>query len=177
MPVSKYKKSEIINSLKEDLKQTKSVFFVKNKGLSVADLKTLRTSLRENGGKFTVAKRTLIKKSVKDSYNIDIVDNYIDGPVGMLFSFDDALLALKAVADYSKKSENIELVSGILDGKLVDTKDTVKLSKLPGRKELLAKLCGSMNAPLSNFVGVNKNLISGFTRVINSYKEKKENNS
>ena len=66
---------------------------------------------------------------------------------------------------------------GILDGKVIDAKEVKALANLPSREELIAKLLGSMNAPIANTVGVLSGIIRNFVGVVEAYREKKEKES
>jgi len=77
--------------------------------------------------------------------------------------------------NYVKQNEGaFELVAGIVDGEFLGTKEIVNLSKLPSKEELYAQMLGSMQAPLSNFVGIGNNLISGFVRCLDQVAEQKD---
>lgn len=171
MAVSKEKKQEILQDLISKFTQSKTVVFSGYRGLSVSGMSDLRTKLRETGSECKVAKKTLIQLAAKE-INIDSIgDEIMQGPVAVTFSYEDEISGLKALFNFSKTNENLVLLGGIVDGKLVGTEEINQLAKLPGKEELYAKLLGSLNAPISGFVGISSNLISGFVRVLNGYKD------
>ncbi len=173
MAITRSKKEEVLKALVESFGSAKSVVFAKNKGLTVADSKDLRSVLREENVTFTVAKKTLFKKAA-ESIGVDGFDiSVLEGPVGAAISFEDEVVGAKAIATFAKKNQNIELVAGIVDGEFLGTKEVVDLSKLPSKEELYAKFLGSMQAPLSNFVGIGNNLISGFVRCLDQIADQK----
>lgn len=174
MAVTKQKKEQILADLNENMKSAKSVFFAKNLGLSVHQSQEMRTKLREGGNNFRVAKKTLIKKAANDGAGVEIPLEALDGAAGAAFAMEDELSAVKILAKFAKESEKIELTGGIFEGKSLSKEEVIALSQIPSREELLAKLLGSMQAPLSGFVGVGNQLISGLARVLNAYKEQKE---
>lgn len=174
MAITKQQKKQILAELVENMKNSQSVFFAKNIGLSVAEAQDMRTKLRENGNSFRVAKKTLIKKAANDEMGIDIPAEILEGAAGAAFAMEDELSAIKILAKFAKDSEKIELTGGIFEGKLLSKDEVIALSKIPGREELLAKLLGSMQAPLSGFVGVGNQLIAGLARVVDGYRAQKE---
>lgn len=174
MAVSKAKKTEILQELTAKFSRSKSVIFAANHGLTVSEIKQLRAELRKAGAEFQVAKKTLLEKASIDSGNGAISKEILDGPVGATFSYEDQVAAAKVLAKFAKDHEKLVLVAGIMDGNALNKDSVVALSKLPSREELLAKLLGSMQAPLSKFVGMGNALIGGFVRVMNAVREQKE---
>lgn len=172
MPVSRQKKQEVLSELNDAMKSAKSVFFAKNLGLTVKEVQQMRRVLRAQGNSFTIAKKTLLKKAASDSVQLEVDDRVLDGPVGAVFAMEDALSAIKLLAKLEKDTKKIEITGGIFEGRVLSQADAIALSKLPTRDELLAKLMGSMLAPVTGFVTVNSQLIAGFVRVLDGYREK-----
>lgn len=173
MAISRLKKEEILANLVENFGTAKSVVFAKNSGLSVSEIKDLRAQLRAENISFTVSKKTLFKKaSDANSYEGFDIDA-LEGAVGAAVSSEDEVLPAKLIATFAKKNENIELVGGIVDGKFVGKDEIVNLSQLPSKEELYAKMLGSMQAPLSGFVGIGNNLIGGLARCLDQVREQK----
>jgi large subunit ribosomal protein L10 len=173
MAVSKQQKKGILADLSEKIQKSKSIFFVRNLGLSVQDLQKMRSLLRKEGNMYRVAKKTLIKKAANEVSNIELPDSVLSGAVGVAFSVEDELSAIKIVANFSKTSDKIELVGGIFEGKVLSQEEVVALSQIPGKEELIAKFLGSLQAPLSGFVGVGNQLVSGFVRALDGYREQR----
>lgn len=174
MAITRQKKEDVLNALIESFAGSKSIVFAKNKGLSVTDMGTLRGALREENITFTVAKKTLFRKAAEQN-NVEGFDvTMLEGAVGVAVSSEDEVVGAKTLATFAKKNENIELVAGIVDGKFLNTEEIINLSKLPSKEELYAKMLGSMTAPLSGFVGIGNNLISGLVRTLDQVREQKE---
>ncbi|MCK5607784.1 50S ribosomal protein L10, partial [Candidatus Pacearchaeota archaeon] len=171
MAITKQQKDDILQGLVDKFAKSKSVIFTDYRGLDVASVSDLRTKLREGGAEAKVAKKTLMRLAAKDQKIDEIPDEILDGPVAATFSYEDELGGLKILFNFSKENEKLKLLGGIIDGKIVGKDEIIQLAKLPSRDELLAKLIGSMNAPVSGFVGIMSNLMSGFVRVVSAYKE------
>lgn len=174
MPVSRQKKEEILADLLEKMKGAKSIFFAKNLGLSVGQAQNMRRSLRDSGNSYRVAKKTLLKKAAQDALEIEVPNEILDGAVAAAFSMEDELTAIKNISKFAKETEKIEITGGIFEGKILSKEDAIRLSQIPGREELLAKMLGSMQSPLSGFVGVGNQLVAGLARVLDGYREQKE---
>ena len=127
MAVSKQKKAEILNSLIEQVKNAKSIWFASTKGVTVAEFADLRKKLREVGASYTLAKKTLIVKAVKE--------------------------ALSKVNDFIKATEKEQKMTwsiSIFEGKLQDKAETKVIASMPSRETLLSRLVGSMKSPISS---------------------------
>jgi len=170
MAVTREQKKEILAGLVDQFARTKSVIFADYRGLTVSGISELRKRLREKDAECKVAKKTLMRLAAKKNNLPDLADSIMEGPVAATFSYTDELSGLQVLFKFSKENENLRLLGGIIDGKSVDVEEIKKLAKLPSKNELYAKLLGSMNAPVSGFVGVLGNLLGGFVRVVNAYK-------
>lgn len=173
MPVSRQQKEEALAELIDSMKSARAVYFAKNLGLGVADSQNLRRQLRETGNSFRVAKKTLIKKAAQEVFSVEISDEALEGAVGVAFSEADEVSAVKTLAQVAKKTKKIELTGSIFEGGVLGKEDTIRISQIPSREELLAKLLGSLLSPISGFVGVGNQVISGFVRVVDAYEKQK----
>lgn len=172
MAVTRKQKEDILATLVENFKKSKSVVFAANHGLSVNEMSELRTTLRDAGIDFQIAKKTLFMRASAES-GIELSRELLDGPVGAAFSYEDEVAAAKALAKFAKKHEKLSLVIGVMEGKVLNTAQVIELSALPSKEELLAKFMGSLQAPLSGFVGLGNNLIGGFVRALDQIREQK----
>ncbi|MFH0838480.1 MAG: 50S ribosomal protein L10 [Patescibacteria group bacterium] len=170
MAVTRQKKEESLKELVEKFGRSKSVVFANYRGLDVASISEIRRELRKEDAEMKVAKKTLMGLAAKDQVG-ELDKNMMDGPVVATFSYEDPLSGIRVLFKFSKKNENLRLLGGIIDGKMVSPEVIQQYAKLPGRNELLAKLLGSLNAPLAGFVGIGNSLIGGIVRVLNAYKD------
>ncbi|MBN2306712.1 50S ribosomal protein L10 [Candidatus Peregrinibacteria bacterium] len=172
MAITRQKKEAILQDLVDRFGRSKSVVFADYRGLDVASISELRRELRKKNAEMKVAKKTLITLAAKDKVG-ELDKSVMEGPVVATFSYEDELTGIQILYKYSKKNENIKLLGGIVDGKVVGPEVIQKYAKLPGKEELLAKLVGSMISPLSGFVGIGNSLVGGIVRVLNAYKDTK----
>jgi large subunit ribosomal protein L10 len=151
MAVSKQQKSEILAVLVSQVKEAKSIGFSKTTGVTVSEFAELRTSLREVGATYTLAKKTLIKKAVKEALDIEIDLADLEGQIGMVCSNEDAVAGLGKVNDkvIATKGEKIEWAACIFEGEYKGLEETKVLAGLPSKETLLSRLVGSMMSPLS----------------------------
>ncbi len=155
MSQTKGEKEQVLSDLQNQFKSAKAVVFADYQGLSVKDLKNLRTKLREAGVSFNVAKKTLIKLAAKDSGYDEIPDSVMEGPVGAAFSSQEEVAgAAKIINDFAKKNKALKLRGSLFEGKILSVVETKQLAVLPSKQELLTKLVYLFNAPISGFARV-----------------------
>jgi large subunit ribosomal protein L10 len=173
MAVNKAKKNEMLKELIDKFNRSKSIVFTKNLGLSNKDMAELRNKLREKEIEFKVAKKTLIRLAAKELGITEIPDEIIEGPIGAAMSYEDQVSAANILHKYTKTNKKIELVGGIVDKELLNSIKIIHLATLPTKNELIAKFMGSLKAPVNGFYSVLNNVLGGFVRVVNAYKDQK----
>ena len=165
-------KKAVVEEIVSKIKAAKSVVFVDYNKLTVAEVSELRNKCREAGCEYKVYKNTLVRKAFND-LGFNQFDEALNGPTAVAFSADEvtaAKLMTKAAKDYDGK---IVLKCAFSDNAYVDKKGVEALATMPSKEELVAKMLGSMQAPLSNFAGVLGNLVSGIVRVLARVAENK----
>ncbi len=173
MPKSKQQKQVTVTTLEDGLKQAKGVVFANFQGLTVAQSEELRKEARKENINVLAAKKTLVKRAL-DDMGLEGVDTKVfQGGVATFMGNGDEVSAARVVHTFAKKNEVVTIFGGILDGKFIDAAMVKSLASLPGKKELLGKLVGSLNAPISGFVQVNAAIVRSLFNVLNAYKDKK----
>lgn len=166
-------KKAVVEEISEKIKASKSVVFVDYNALTVAEVSELRKKCREAGCEYKVYKNTLVRKAFNE-LGYDFFDNDLNGPTAVTFSKDEtsgAKIMVAATKDYADK---ITLKSAFVDNAYVDKNGIKALATMPSKEELVAKMLGSMQAPLANFAGVLSNLLSGIVRVLDGVAKSKE---
>jgi len=98
-----------------------------------------------------------------------------EGRVAVVFGYEDEVAPAKIVAEFQKEHEDkVGFIAGILENKLLNAEEVSALSKLPSKRELYAKIVGSINAPVSGFVNVLAGNIRGLVNVLKAVEEKKK---
>lgn len=173
MPKSKQQKQEAVASLVKNLKEAKGVVFANFQGLTVAQTEDLRGQCFKDSVDMLVVKKTLVKRAFDEAgLTVTDPDNF-EGGVATFTSSADEITPAKIVATFAKKHELVSVFGGILEGKFIDTLMVKKLAALPSKQELLSKMVGSLNAPISGFVQVMAGNLRGLVQVLNAYKESK----
>lgn len=168
MPLTKEQKSKVIEDLKDKLSRQKAVIFVNFQGLKVKDMTDLRRKLKKQGIDFRVVKKTLLKLALeRGEAKVEIPK--LGAEIAAAFDYRDEITGLKILYQFSRENENLKIVGGIINQKFYSGEEIIALAKLPSKKELLARLIGSIASPISNFVNVLqgniKNLITILAKV------------
>lgn len=175
MPKKRHEKEEIVEELKEKLSKIEGAALADYRGLNVEQMGKLRDKLREEGVEFKVVKNNLVKIAA-DEVQIEGLEEYLVGPVGIAFGYDDPVIPAKLLKNYAKEQGSLELKAGILQDSVIGEERVKELAELPGREQLLAQVVGVMQAPISNFVNVCQASIRDFVCLIEEVRKKKEEN-
>ena len=166
-------KQPIVEEISASIKDAQSVVLVDYRGLTVEQDTELRNKMREAGVEYRVLKNTMIKRALHE-LEIDSIDNILEGPTAVAFGYEDAVAPAKVLAEFVKANKAAEIKGGLLENKAMDLNQINYLAELPSKDVLIAKLLGSMNAPISNFVGVLSGVPRAFVCALNEIKNKKE---
>lgn len=158
-------KKPIVDEISELLNGAKSAVVVDYRGLTVEEDTKLRKELREAGVTYKVYKNTMINFAIKGT-EFESLAPHLEGPTAIAVSKEDATAPARVLYNFSKNAEALELKAGVVEGVYYD-KDGIKvIASIPSREELLSKLLGSIQSPITNFA-----------RVIKQIAEKQEGNA
>lgn len=138
-----------VAEIKEKLEKSQAVILASYQGLTVEEDTMLRKNLREAGVEYRVYKNTLVKLAA-DELGMTGLDEYLEGPVSIAFGYEDVTAPARILNDFAKDHKKLELKAGIVDGEMFDKEKIVQLASIPSKEVLIAKLLGSIKAPLSN---------------------------
>jgi large subunit ribosomal protein L10 len=172
MPKTKQQKQETLQTLESGLKAAKSAVFANFQGLTVAQMEELRKECRKENVGVLVAKKTLVKRAF-DAMGITSVDPASFHGGVATFTGSDEMTPAKIVSTFAKKFEVTSVYGGMLEGKYVDAAMVKSLASLPSKQELLSKLVGTLNAPVSGFVNVLAGNLRNLVGVLNNIKNAK----
>ncbi|MBO6115491.1 MAG: 50S ribosomal protein L10 [Lachnospiraceae bacterium] len=150
-------KQPIVEEIKENLKDAKTVVLVDYRGLTVEQDTKLRKTLREAGVIYKVYKNTMVKLAI-DGTEFDSVKDDLEGPTAVAVSKTDATAAARVLAKFAKENPALEIKSGIVEGTYYDAKGIATIATIPSREELISKFLGSIQSPITNFARVIKQI-------------------
>jgi large subunit ribosomal protein L10 len=99
--------------------------------------------------------------------------DYLKGPTGLVFAYQDPISPAKVLHDFLQKSEKPKIKTIWLEGKLFGENQLKRLATLPSKEIVLTQIAGSLNAPLANFVGTLQGMLRNLVGVIDAIKETK----
>lgn len=144
-------KKAIVAEVSAEVVKAQTLVVAEYRGIEVGNLTALRKKAREGGVYLRVLKNTLVRRAVVDTSFAGLADQMV-GPLIYAFSAD-AVAAAKVLQDFAKSNDKLVLKAGCYSGKVLDKAGVQALASIPSREELLAKLLGVMQAPVSGFVG------------------------
>ena len=166
-------KKQIVSSIAEQFKTAVSGVFVDYCGLTVEEDTQLRNKLREAGVEYKVIKNTLTRFAAKE-VGFDELNPILNGPTSLAISMTDEVAPAKVIAEFAKTHEQLEIKAGFLDGKVLALDEVKQLAATPNRETLIAKLLGSLNAPISNLARTLQALVDNGVEPADIQVEKKE---
>lgn len=171
--LTRQQKEQQVADLHNKLGKIKSLIFTDYSGVRVDELTKIRRNLKEQGIDYKVIKNRLFKIALNQR-KIDIEKNLLERPLAAAFSYQDEVAPAKILSEAQKQTEALEILGGIYNDRYIDQKEVMKLAKLPGRDELLAKIAGSLNAPISGLVNVLAGNMRGLINVLSQYQLKSQ---
>ena len=146
-------KQPIVQAIVDDITDAQSIVLVDYRGLTVAQDTELRKQLREAGIVYKVCKNTMMKRAFEGT-DFAQLDEYLEGPSAIAISKDDATAPARIICKFAKTAKALEVKAGVVEGTVYDANGVAELSKVPSREELLSKLLGSLQSPITNLARV-----------------------
>jgi large subunit ribosomal protein L10 len=146
-------KQPVVKEIAENIKDAQSVVVVNYRGLTVDQDTQLRKNLREAGVVYKVYKNTMMNFAFKGTDFESLSDN-LNGPSAIAISKDDATAPARVIAEFAKGAPALEIKAGVVEGTLYSKEEMEQIAKIPAREELLSRLLGSMQSPITNFARV-----------------------
>lgn len=146
-------KQPIVAEISENIKDAQSVVLVDYRGLTVEQDTELRKQLRAEGITYKVYKNTMMNFAFKGT-DCEVLSSYLEGPSAIAISTTDATAPARVLAKFAKTADALEIKGGIVEGIAYDAKGIANIAMIPSREELLSKLLGSIQSPITNFARV-----------------------
>lgn len=146
-------KQPIVDEISANIKDAQSVVLVDYRGLTVEQDTNLRKELRNAGVTYKVYKNTLMNFAFKGT-DCEALAPYLEGPSAIAISTTDATAPARVLAKFAKTADKLEIKGGMVEGVAYDAKGIASIASIPSREELLSKLLGSIQSPITNFARV-----------------------
>ncbi len=167
-------KQLVVESIKNDFKDSQASFIVSVKGMTVEALQGLRKGLHPKGSRLKVAKNTLLKKATEDLQGFDQLTPYFKDQIAIVFALKDVPEVAKILFTTTKENEKFILIAGSLNHKFITRQDIEALAVLPPREILLGQVYGALNAPMTGVVSVLHQVVARLLWVLQQAAEKKQ---
>jgi large subunit ribosomal protein L10 len=149
-------KVAVVDEVRDRLSNSQAALLTEYRGIGVAEISTLRRSLREAGGEYKIYKNTLVRFAARD-LGLDI-DELLTGPTAIAFvatdSTGDPVLVAKALRDFSKANQALVVKGGVLGDKRLSAADAQALADVAPREQLLSMFAGALQAPMAQMAGL-----------------------
>ncbi|MCQ2800463.1 MAG: 50S ribosomal protein L10 [Bacilli bacterium] len=143
-------KSETVNEISSKAKNSQTIIVCEYRGLTVAQIQEVRRALRKENAEMNVYKNSLVERACDELGYTELKD-VLQGPNAIVFS-EDVIAGAKVIAKYAKRHRDVLVVKGgIVEGKFVDAKGMIEVSKLPGKEGLISMFLSCLQAPIRSF--------------------------
>lgn len=143
-------KQPIVEEISAAIKDAQSVVLVDYRGLTVEQDTKLRKELREAGVTYKVYKNTMMNFAFKGT-DFEALAPFLEGPSAAAISTTDATAPARIIAKFAKTAKELEIKAGVVEGQFYDAAGMNAIAEIPSRDELLSKLLGSIQSPITNF--------------------------
>ncbi|MBP9758061.1 50S ribosomal protein L10 [Candidatus Dojkabacteria bacterium] len=178
MAKTRAEKAKTIKAYSEGIKSSKAIYIIEPCKLTANQSTSIKKALYGLGSKFNVVKNTLFVKALEENEFSEIPDEIKNGQKAVVFSSDQVSESAKVIKLFMENRQNkdvLKVVSGYLDQKYISADQIQEIAELPSKEVMIARVLGTMKAPISGFVNVLGGNISNMINVINAIKEQKEN--
>lgn len=164
---------EMLAMIKEDLTDVSAVWVVDYRGLTVKEVQQLRNSIREADACMKVYKNTLMHIALEE-LDMASMDEILEGPSAFIFAGADPVASAKALKEFTKSNEKLEVKGGLMDGAFVTAEQVQAVADLPSREQLFGQLAGLLNGFARRLAVSINDMPSGLARALNQVAEQKD---
>ncbi len=164
---------EMLAAIKEDLDGASAMWVVDYRGLTVKEMQQLRRDIREAGSVIKVYKNTLVHLALAEA-ELPTLDDLLEGPSAFVFAGGDVAASAKAVKNFAKANENLEIKGGLMEGAAVSATEVEAIASLPSREELMAKIAGAISGVARGLATTINGVPRGMAQVVKAVADQKE---
>jgi len=164
-------KQAVVAEVAKQVAGAQAIVMAENRGMPVHDMTQLRAKARASGVYFRVVKNTLVRRAVAETPFATLADRMV-GPLAYGIGPDPVAVA-KVLSDFAKGNDKFVITGGAMPGQVMTVKEITSLAALPSREQLIAKLLGTMQAPIAAFVRTLNEVPSRFVRTMAAVRDAK----
>ncbi|MDZ7272072.1 MAG: 50S ribosomal protein L10 [candidate division KSB1 bacterium] len=166
-------KERVVAEVSEGLTRARGIYVTDFSGLNVEEVTELRKTLRDANVQYRVVKNTLARRSVRQA-GYEALLPHLTGPTAFALSFDDPGVPARVLRDFAQKKNKLAIKAIVYEGELIDASRVDEICNLPPRNVMVARLLGTMNAPLTRLVYTLNGVLAQFVRVLDAIRAQKE---
>ncbi len=166
-------KDQIVSEVAEITGRARGLFFTDFAGLTVEQANELRREFRKSGVDYKVVKNTLIQKALERVTGYDTLFPQLVGPTGVAFAFDDPIAPARIIKKFKEKHNKLSLKICVVEKEVFEGARLDELARMPSRKEMIASIIGSIQAPLAGLPGAINAVFRDLVSVIGEIEKKK----
>jgi len=172
MPLPKEDKIRLVESLEQQIRESCALLLTDYRGLSVAEITTLRRKLQESTAEYKVVKNTLFKRAAEQAQIPDL-GAMLEGPTAMVFVRGDAVTTARTLYEFIKEFKIPVVKGGYVEGQVLPAEQIEQLAKIPPRPVLYSQMLGAMQSPIVGLVSTLQGMISNLVYTLQAVAEKK----
>ena len=173
MSKGRAERAKVVEELKDLFESSQGGVLTDFRGLNVAQISDLRRKFREQNVSYHVVKNTLTSIAVTGTVYEGLKDQ-LTGPTGIGFGSDDPVAAARVAVEFAKDKDKLKIKGGFIEDEVLGESGLTEISKLGGRKDLMAMLLAAMNGPSQKFLGVLNGVPRDFLGVLKAQADKLE---
>lgn len=164
------KKVEQVELLTEKLRAAKVAVLTDYRGLGVGELEELRGRLRAQNVEYRVVKNTLARRAAVEAGH-EAFQESLKGPLGIAFGYQDIGVPARLLQEFVRQTRlKLEIVGGLVEGRVMSPDQVRQIADLPSREVLLAQLLGTLQSPVGQLVGTIQAPLQQLVGLLESYK-------
>ena len=171
--MNKQEKTREIETLKSELQTSPPTFVLEYRGLTVNQVSALRKKVRATSSRYRVVKNRLALRVIKGTPYEGLAPHF-EGPTAIAYSSKDPSALAKALDEFTKDNQGLQIKAGLVDGRVVDVQAIKALASLPSREVLIGRLLSVLNGPLVRLLTVMKSPARGLVRSLDEIARKKK---
>jgi large subunit ribosomal protein L10 len=172
MSLNLQEKQAVVAEVAKQVAGAQAIVMAENRGMPVHAMTQLRAKARAQGVYFRVVKNTLVRRAVADTPFATLAEKMV-GPLAYGIGSDPVAVA-KVLNDFARGNDKFVITGGAMPGQMMSAKDITALAALPSREELLARLVGTMQAPIAKLVRTMNEVPGKFVRTLAALRDSKQ---
>jgi len=172
LSLSLEQKKAVVAEISAQVAKAQAIVVAEYRGLEVGNMTHLRREARKSGVYLRVLKNTLARRAVSGT-PFEKLSDQLTGPLIYGISPDPVATA-KVLNEFAKSNEKLVIRAGAMPNAVITALEVKALANMPSREELLAKLLGTMQAPVAQFVRTLNEVPSRFVRTLAAVRDQKQ---